>query len=89
MLYDLRFVLFTRIESNAHLAPSHFKRNTCFKGVVLHVTDGDSLKIFHTPLTWRFCALQTLEGIAKTRFKHQTITVRLAGIDAPEVSSSF
>lgn len=85
LVYYKRHALFSRIKTAAHLVPSHFRRRLELKGVALFVTDGDNLRFFHTPLTWRFCSQAKLLKFAKNNIKDETINIRLAGIDAPEV----
>lgn len=48
-------------------------------GVAVHVNDSDNIRFYHTPLL-RFW----FPSITREKYKHETLNVRLAGIDAPE-----
>lgn len=52
-------------------------------GKVPAVNDGDNVRLYHTPL---LSAIRRIPRNPKTGWKDQTIHIRLAGIDAPELS---
>jgi endonuclease YncB( thermonuclease family) len=76
-----------RIPDAAHI-PGSFLRSRSIFGRVTSVGDGDNFRLYHTPggfltgwgiLPWRRVPT------AKKQLQNQTIHVRLAGIDAPEL----
>lgn len=76
-----------RIPNVEYLKPGLFRKRTIY-GIVTRVGDGDNFHLFHTPggrlmgwdwLPWR--------RIARARkLKDKTVHVRIAGVDAPELS---
>ncbi|KAK3714719.1 putative endonuclease lcl3 [Vermiconidia calcicola] len=83
-----------RIPSVHYLKPSFF-RNRNFYGYVTRVGDGDNFHLFHTPggkmMGWGWLPRRRVEDMME-RAKHkgeeqrQTIHVRIAGVDAPEMA---
>ena len=74
-----------RFPSARAIPPSFFRRRSLF-GHVTAVGDGDGLRLFHTPggrLTgWGWLRrMPTGAGL-----HHQTLAIRLAGVDAPEAA---
>ncbi|KAF2196835.1 SNase-domain-containing protein [Delitschia confertaspora ATCC 74209] len=77
-----------RIPSVNHIKPSYFRRRSLF-GKVTSVGDADNFRLYHTPggrlagwgwLPWKKVP-STREGLA-----NQTIHIRIAGVDAPELA---
>ncbi|KAK4243242.1 hypothetical protein C7999DRAFT_44910 [Corynascus novoguineensis] len=73
-----------RIPSADHIAPNFFRRRSLF-GKVTSVGDGDGFHLFHTP-GGRLAGWGWLRSVPKERkqLKGQTISIRIAGVDAPE-----
>ncbi|KAK4189007.1 hypothetical protein QBC35DRAFT_381208 [Podospora australis] len=73
-----------RIPTSTHVPASAFFRRSIF-GKVTSVGDGDGLRLFHTPggrlAGWGWCRFAPTD---KKALKGQTISIRLAGVDAPE-----
>lgn len=67
-----------RIPSADHLQPKDFGRN--LRGYVTSVGDADNFRFYHTP------GLARLRPVPTDRkdLKDQTLSIRLAGVDAPE-----
>ncbi|KAJ5219360.1 uncharacterized protein N7498_001459 [Penicillium cinerascens] len=70
------------------ISPSFLRRRTVF-GKVTSVGDGDNFRIFHTPggrlAGWGWLPWKKVPT-AKKELKDNTIHIRLAGIDAPELA---
>ncbi|KAI9845798.1 MAG: putative endonuclease lcl3 [Sclerophora amabilis] len=77
-----------RIPGSANIQPGFFRRRSLF-GRVTSVGDGDNFRLFHTP-GGRITGWGWLPGrkVPETRdgLKDRTISVRLAGVDAPELA---
>ncbi|SPQ19281.1 3f5148ca-e4a1-4aa6-9f67-d20ee7ecbd77 [Thermothielavioides terrestris] len=73
-----------RFPGTDHIAHSFFRRRSLF-GTVTSVGDGDGFHMFHTP-GGRLAGWGWLRRVPKDRkeLKDRTISVRIAGIDAPE-----
>ncbi|KAF4979080.1 hypothetical protein FZEAL_4640 [Fusarium zealandicum] len=73
-----------RIPGSAYIRPNFFRNRSLF-GRVTSVGDGDGLHIFHTP-GGRAVGWGWLRKIPETRkeLKNRTISIRIAGVDAPE-----
>ncbi|KAK4033998.1 hypothetical protein C8A01DRAFT_19124 [Parachaetomium inaequale] len=73
-----------RIPGTNHIAPSFFRRRSLF-GKVTSVGDGDGFHMFHTP-GGRLAGWGWLRRVPKDRkqLKGRTISIRIAGVDAPE-----
>ncbi|KAL2024171.1 hypothetical protein VTK56DRAFT_9327 [Thermocarpiscus australiensis] len=73
-----------RISGSHHIAPSFFRRRSLL-GKVTSVGDGDGFRMFHTP-GGRLAGWGWLRSVPSERkeLKGRTISVRIAGIDAPE-----
>jgi hypothetical protein len=77
-----RFVVGTRYKTASHIPPEIFERSTKIRGKVVAVGDSDNFRLYHTPgLGWGW-----IRNIPKTRkeLQNQTISIRIAGVDAPE-----
>lgn len=78
-----------RIPSAPHIPPS-FLRNRTLYGYVTSVGDGDNFRLFHTPggrlAGWGWLPGRRVKTFAKSRLKDNTIHVRIAGVDAPELA---
>lgn len=76
-----------RIPQATDIRPSYFRKRSIF-GRVTSVGDGDNFRLYHTPggrLTgWGLLPWRRVPGDKKA-LKNQTIHVRLAGVDAPEL----
>ncbi|KEY65970.1 hypothetical protein S7711_06628 [Stachybotrys chartarum IBT 7711] len=73
-----------RIPGAAFVRPSFFRNRSLF-GKVTSVGDGDGLNLFHTP-GGRATGWGWLRSVPSTRkeLKDRTISIRIAGVDAPE-----
>ncbi|KAJ3534198.1 hypothetical protein NM208_g7641 [Fusarium decemcellulare] len=73
-----------RIPGSAYVRPNFFRNRSLF-GRVTSVGDGDNFHLFHTP-GGRAVGWGWLRKIPETRkeLKNRTISIRIAGIDAPE-----
>ncbi|KAL2129851.1 hypothetical protein VTI74DRAFT_7217 [Chaetomium olivicolor] len=73
-----------RFPDPSHITPSFFRRRSLF-GKVTSVGDGDGFHLFHTP-GGRLAGWGWLRRVPKDRkaLKGRTISIRLAGVDAPE-----
>ncbi|KAK4550235.1 hypothetical protein LTR36_003202 [Oleoguttula mirabilis] len=76
-----------RIPSVDYLKPGLFRRRSLY-GYVTSVGDGDNFHLFHTPggrwLGWGWLPRRRVANMKK--LKGKTISVRLAGVDAPELA---
>ncbi|KAF2863447.1 SNase-domain-containing protein [Piedraia hortae CBS 480.64] len=76
-----------RIPSTDHLKPDTFRHRSLF-GYVTRVGDGDNFHFFHTPggrwLGWGWLPNRKVGKMKKLR--GQTLHVRIAGVDAPEMA---
>ncbi|KAK3311139.1 uncharacterized protein B0T15DRAFT_388985 [Chaetomium strumarium] len=73
-----------RIPGTDHITPGFFRRRSLL-GKVTSVGDGDGFHMFHTP-GGRLAGWGWLRHVPKDRkeLKGRTISVRIAGVDAPE-----
>ncbi|EME31993.1 uncharacterized protein Gasu_07400 [Galdieria sulphuraria] len=72
-----------RYKTAKDIPNSMFQRGSKIKGVVVSVGDGDNIRIFHRPFLFRFFGIGR-HPVLKKRLSEETISVRLAGVDAPE-----
>ncbi|KAJ1884030.1 putative endonuclease lcl3, partial [Kickxella alabastrina] len=76
------YKMFSRYQTSADIPDSVVKSHRKFYGVVLDVSDGDTIRVYHTPiLQWLAETPKKQRGIS-----NYTISVRLSAMDAPEVS---
>ncbi|KAK3298855.1 uncharacterized protein B0H64DRAFT_84403 [Chaetomium fimeti] len=75
-----------RLPDIGHITPNFFRRRSLF-GKVTSVGDGDGFHLFHTP-GGRLAGWGWLRRVPTDRkqLKGQTISIRIAGVDAPEGS---
>ncbi|KAH6660187.1 hypothetical protein BKA67DRAFT_530304 [Truncatella angustata] len=73
-----------RIPGAIHVQPSFFRKRSLF-GKVTSVGDGDNFHLFHTP-GGRLAGWGWLRRVPekKPELRGKTISIRLAGVDAPE-----
>lgn len=76
-----------RIPSAEYITPRTLARRSSIRGYVTSVGDADNFRMVHTPIPWPFTKLQRIPTDKKV-LKNNTIHVRLAGVDAPEVGLS-
>ena len=76
-----------RIPTAAYVTPSTLARRAKIRAYVVNVNDADGMKVLHTPGAWPLNRLWRIPTDRKI-LKDRTITVRIAGVDAPEVSSA-
>jgi endonuclease YncB( thermonuclease family) len=77
-----KYVVGKRFPTAAHIPPETFEKQTKIRGKVVAVGDSDNFRLYHTPgLGWGL-----VRNIPKTRkeLQNQTISIRIAGVDAPE-----
>ncbi|EMC94984.1 hypothetical protein BAUCODRAFT_72309 [Baudoinia panamericana UAMH 10762] len=80
-----------RIPTVEYLKPSIFGKRSLY-GFVTRVGDGDNFHLFHTPggrlAGWGWLPGRRVKAMMqeKGRLKGQTVHVRLAGVDAPELA---
>ncbi|GAA5803820.1 hypothetical protein HPULCUR_009305 [Helicostylum pulchrum] len=77
-----KYIIGKRFKTAAHIQPEVFERRQKIYGKVVAVGDSDNFRLYHTPgFGWGW-----LRSIPKTRkeLQNQTISIRIAGVDAPE-----
>ncbi|KAJ2767375.1 putative endonuclease lcl3 [Coemansia nantahalensis] len=76
------YLMLRRYATGADVPESAIKSHRKLRGYVLDVSDGDTLRFYHTPLLrWFDPAPEKKRGLSK-----YTISVRLYAVDAPEVA---
>lgn len=73
-----------RIPSADYITPRTLARRSSITGHVTSVGDADNFRMVHTPMPWPLSKLQRIPT-DKKKLKNNTIHVRIAGVDAPEV----
>ncbi|KAL8798710.1 MAG: hypothetical protein Q9223_007864 [Gallowayella weberi] len=77
-----------RIPQAFYIAP-HFWRKRSLFGIVTRVGDGDNFRLFHTPggrlAGWGWLPWRKVPQTAKA-LKDETVHIRIAGVDAPEMA---
>lgn len=77
-----KFIVGKRFKTALHIPPEVFEKQTKIRGKVVAVGDSDNFRLYHTPgFGWGW-----IRSIPKTRkeLQNQTISIRVAGVDAPE-----
>ncbi|KAI8973707.1 hypothetical protein BDF20DRAFT_915114 [Mycotypha africana] len=85
-LYILRkYIIGKRFKTAAHIPIEYLEKQCKIRGRVVSVGDSDNFRLYHTPgLGWNgFWALRKIPQTRK-ELRNQTISVRIAGVDAPE-----
>lgn len=75
-----------RIPSADYVTPRTLASRSSIRGYVTSVGDADNFRVFHTPAPWPLSRLQRIPKDKKS-LKDNTLHIRLAGVDAPEVTS--
>lgn len=79
---------FRRIPTVNHIKPDYFRRRTLF-GQVTSVGDADNFRLYHTPggrlAGWGWLPWKTVPTKREALVK-QTLHIRIAGVDAPELA---
>ncbi|KAJ1936930.1 putative endonuclease lcl3 [Linderina pennispora] len=74
--------MFQRYQTSADIPDSIVKSHRPIHGIVIDVSDGDTLRLYHTPaLQWFSAPPEKKRGMSKW-----SISVRISAVDAPEVS---
>lgn len=73
-----------RFRTAQEIPLEHFRRQKKLKGYIISVNDSDNVRFYHTSFLSRFFFRRP--NIKRTDLKYETINVRLAGIDAPEMA---
>lgn len=76
--------LIRRIKNADMISPAMIDRQATIRGLVTRVGDADNFRMYHTPLLSFF---QRNSILNKKLTANDTIHIRLAGVDAPEVSN--
>lgn len=78
-----------RVPQAQYITPSYFHKRSLY-GYVSSVGDGDNFRFYHTPggrLTgWGWLPGRRIQDWKRPEFKDKTIHIRIAGVDAPEIS---
>ncbi|KAJ2908716.1 putative endonuclease lcl3, partial [Coemansia aciculifera] len=78
----LYWMIFKRYHTSADISSGAVKSQRVFHGYVIDVSDGDTLRVYHTPFwSWFSGKPEKKRGLSK-----YTISVRLSAVDAPEVA---
>ena len=87
--YVVQKRIFRRFKTAMDIPPEYFKQNRIITGRVVAVNDTDNLRIIHYSPLQRLLSFIPFSGLFLNRkianVKYETINVRLAGIDAPEM----
>ncbi|KAL9710671.1 putative endonuclease lcl3 [Leucoagaricus gongylophorus] len=80
-----------RIRNTDWIVPDYFEKNRWIRGVVTSVGDADNFRFFHTPLLggWHWPLKFRKVPTLNKELVNQTLHVRIAGVDAPEVPLFF
>ncbi|CAD6574725.1 MAG: putative endonuclease lcl3 [Cyphobasidiales sp. Tagirdzhanova-0007] len=74
---------FRRIPSAAYVTPRTLSSRKSIRGYVTAIGDADGFRLYHTPGVWLFARLWRVPKDKKV-LKDKTISIRIAGVDAPE-----
>jgi endonuclease YncB( thermonuclease family) len=77
-----KFIIGKRFKTASHIPPEIFEKQSKICGKVVAVGDSDNFRLYHTPgFGWGW-----IRSVPKTRkeLQNQTISIRIAGVDAPE-----
>lgn len=78
-----RLITHTLTQTESTHTQQHNKQNVMLSGRVVRVSDGDTIRVRHTPI------YPLIGNTPDTgRLTEETLSVRLAGIDAPEVAKA-
>jgi endonuclease YncB( thermonuclease family) len=80
-IFYLTKQLTRKFKTAMDIPPTHFKQKRFIKCQVVAVNDSDNLRVRHLSFLDKFLNF----GLRKGDLKYETINVRLAGIDAPEL----
>ncbi|KAJ1730185.1 putative endonuclease lcl3, partial [Coemansia biformis] len=76
------YLMLRRYQTGADVPESAIKAHRKLRGYVVDVSDGDTIRLYHTPLLrWFEPAPEKKRGLSK-----YTISVRLSAVDAPEAA---
>ena len=82
-------VYLRRIPQAGYITPDALGKRSIF-GYVTSVGDGDNFRLYHTPggrlLGWGWLPGRRVASFKRSELKEQTIQLRIAGIDAPELA---
>ncbi|KAJ2741025.1 putative endonuclease lcl3 [Coemansia sp. BCRC 34301] len=74
--------MFKRYHTSSDISARAIKAQRAFYGYVIDVSDGDTLRVYHTPFwSWFGSVPAKRRGLAQ-----YTVAVRLSAVDAPEVA---
>ncbi len=83
----LHLLVNRRYKTAADIPESWFKQRKTLKGVVVHVGDADGFRIVHTPINvlgFGASSRQAASTVRRGSLVKESISIRLASIDAPE-----
>jgi endonuclease YncB( thermonuclease family) len=75
---------FRRFRTAQEIPLEHFRKQKKLKGYIISVNDSDNVRFYHTSFLSRLFFRRP--SIKRSDVKYETINVRLAGIDAPEMA---
>lgn len=88
--FKIYTVYLRRIPQATFITPPALQGNRSIFGYVTSVGDGDTFRLYHTPggrlLGWGWLWGRRVAEFDRGKLKEQTIQVRIAGIDAPELA---
>eukprot|EP00871_Galdieria_phlegrea_P005335 jgi/Galph1/5802/GphlegSOOS_G4436.1 len=77
------FMGFKRYRTAREIPIDWFKQQKILKGVAVYVGDGDNVRLYHRPFLFRLFGIGK-NPVFKKGLSNETISIRLAGVDAPE-----
>lgn len=82
-------VYLRRIPTATYITPDALGKRSIF-GYVTSVGDGDTFRLYHTPggriMGWGWLPRRRVQDFKRDQLKEQTIQIRIAGIDSPELA---